>query len=218
MSMNPMTQPGQPGQADPRGYRLVGRFLEACDCYAICPCWIDEVPDEERCTGLYVWDITAGDAKGHDVGGLRVASVSFHIGKRTSSRQTVVLLLDNRANDMQRSALAEVFSGRAGGPLGELAAMLGELRAQRSATIDIAFDHDERATLDIEGDVRVSTQPKFGPSGRITTLVDPAIAETFGSPGLVAVSKEFHIGLPELEVPITVKGRSATTGWFSYTG
>ena len=46
-----------------RGYRLVGRFLEACDCYAICPCWIDELPDEDRCTGLYVWDIAAAGAR-----------------------------------------------------------------------------------------------------------------------------------------------------------
>ena len=43
----PATQPGPA----PSGYRLVGRFLEACDCFAICPCWIDEVADEVTAAG-----------------------------------------------------------------------------------------------------------------------------------------------------------------------
>ena len=86
---NDKTKPAEPAM----GYRLAGRFLEACDCYAICPCWIDEVPDDEECTGLFVWDINAGEAMGHDVGGLRVASASFHQGKRSGARQKVVILI-----------------------------------------------------------------------------------------------------------------------------
>jgi hypothetical protein len=215
--MDAMTKSSQPQRPEPSmGYRLTGRFLEACDCYAICPCWIDEEPDEDRCTGLFVWDITAGEARGHDVGGLRVASASFHQGRRRASRQTVVLLIDERASDAQRAALSEVFTGRAGGPLGELADMLGELAAQRSARIDLAWD-GEKATLDIEGSVRSSNEPKVGPSGRVTSLVDPAMSETFGSPALIGLSREFHVALPELEEPIDVRGRSANTGWFSYT-
>jgi hypothetical protein len=220
-SMSPPTQPDavppEPVAAAPQmGYRITGRFLEACDCQAICPCWIDEVPDEDRCTGLYVWDITAGDALGHGVDGLRVASVSYHQGKRRTSRQTVVLFIDERASDAQRDALAAVFSGRSGGPLGELAMMLGEVAAQRSADIDITWD-GAQARLDIEGKVRVTTVPKIGPSGRVTTLVDPAIAESMGSPAHVGLSEEFVIKLPQLAEKIKVKGRSTTTGWFSYT-
>jgi hypothetical protein len=162
-----------------------------------------------------VWDISAGDAGGHGVGGLRVASLSYHQGKRRSSRQTVVLLIDERASDRQREVLADVFSGRSGGPLGELAEMLGQIAAQRSATIDIAWD-GVKARLDVEGAIRVSTHPKIGPSGRVTTLVDPAIAESFGSPAHIGLSDEFVIDLPELD-KIDVKGRNATTGWFSYT-
>src|SRR5437870_1204666 len=132
----PATQPGPA----PSGYRLVGRFLEACDCFAICPCWIDEVADEGRCTGVFVWDITNGEAKGHDVSGLRVASVSFHEGKRSTARQSVVLLIDDQASDPQASVLGDVFSGRSGGPLADLGDMLGELIAERRARIDITWD------------------------------------------------------------------------------
>ena len=102
--MNPTQPSGQPEAMS--GYRLVGRFLEACDCYAICPCWIDEVPDEDRCTGLFVWDITSGEAKGHDVAGLRVVSVSFHQGKRLGSRQQVMLFIDDRAINVEAAVAA----------------------------------------------------------------------------------------------------------------
>jgi len=211
--MDTAMESGGPG----RGYRLTGRFLEACDCYAICPCWIDEIPDEEQCTGLFVWDINQGQAMGHDVSGLRVASASYHEGKRRDARQRVIVLIDSRASEQQRSVLADVFTGRRGGPLGELADMLGELIAQRSAKIDISWQGD-KATLDIEGMIQTANEPKIGPSGRITSLVDPEMSAVFGSPALVGKSTQFHVALPELEAAIDVKGRSAQTGWFSYTG
>ncbi|HKE74226.1 MAG TPA: DUF1326 domain-containing protein [Acidimicrobiales bacterium] len=207
---NDTTSPGA-------GYRLVGRFLEACDCNAICPCWVDEVPDDDECTGLFVWDITAGEALGHDVAGLRVASVSFHQGRRRGSRQNVVLLVDERAADHQRDALVDVFTGRSGGPLAGLAEMLGALVAQRSAKIDLTWD-GESATVDIEGAVATASTPKLGPSGRATTLVDPPVADVFGTPAVVGVSDRFRVELPELEASIDVTGRSANVGWFSYTG
>ncbi len=198
-------------------YRLVGRFLEACDCFAICPCWIDEQPDEEQCTGVYVWDINDGEADGRDVSGLRVASVSFHEGKRRGSRQKVAVFIDDRADDHDYDALVAVFTGRRGGPLAELSDMMGELLFTRSAAIDVVFEDDERATVNIAGAVRIASDPKFGPSGRVTTLVDSAMAEMFGSPGLVAISSEFRVDLGK-GLEIEVSGRSATTGWFSYTG
>lgn len=198
-------------------YRLVGRFLEACDCYAICPCWIDEPPDEGKCSGLYAWDINDGQIDGRDVSGLRVASVSFHTGNRKDARQRVVLIVDKRADDHQREALSAAFSGRLGGPLGELGAMLGTLAGERTGRIEIDWD-EAGPSLRIGKIVSVATEPKVGPSGRITTLVDSAMAETFGSPALVAVSTDLRLSLGEEGMDIDVRRRSANLGWFSYTG
>ncbi len=199
------------------GYRLVGRFLEACDCYAICPCWIDEAPDEGKCSGVYAWHINDGQIDGREVAGLRVASVSFHEGNRRGSRQRVVLFVDERADAHQREALIAAFSGRHGGPLGELGAMLGQLVGERSAKIDIDWD-EEGPSLRIGKRVGVKTASKVGPSGRTTTLVDSAMAETFGSPSLVGLSTQLRLDLGEEGMDIDVRGRSANSGWFSYTG
>lgn len=198
-------------------YRLVGRFLEACDCYAICPCWIDEPPDEGKCSGVYAWQINDGQIDGREVAGLRVASVSYHEGNRRGSRQRVVLFVDERADEHQREALVAAFSGRHGGPLGELGGMLGKLVDERSARIDIDWD-DSGPSLRIGEDVVVETEPKVGPSGRTTTLVDSTMAETFGSPALVALATELRLDLGEEGMEMDVRGRNANYGWFSYTG
>lgn len=199
------------------GYRLVGRFLEACDCYAICPCWIDEPPDEGKCSGLYAWDVTDGRIDGVDVSGLRVASVSFHEGKRRSSRQRVVLVVEKRADEHQRAALTAAFSGSLGGPLGELGAMLGKLVAERSARIDIDWD-SAQPSVKIGKLVSAKVEPKVGPSGRVTSLTDSAMSTTLGVHALVGLSTELRLALGEDGMDIEVRDRSANLGWFSYTG
>lgn len=213
--MGPSTPVERP--AGSSGYRLVGRFLEACDCYAICPCWIDEPPDEDRCSGIYVWDIADGRIEGRDVSGLRVASVSFHTGRRRGSQQRVVLIVDKAADDHQREVLRKAFTGSLGGPLGELAAMLGSFAGERTGRIRLDWDEAGPA-LRIGKMVSVATEVKKGPSGRVTSLVDSALAESFGSPALVAVSSELKLALGEKGMDIDVSGRSANAGWFSYTG
>ena len=198
------------------GYRLVGRFLEACDCYAICPCWIDEPPDEGKCSGIYAWEIADGRVDGVDVSRLCVASVSFHQGRRRGSRQRVVLIVDKRANDMQREVLTAVFTGRHGGPLGELGAMLGTLAGTRYSRIVIDWNA-ARPAITIGKSVSVAVEPKTGPSGRTTALTDSAMASTLGPHALVGVSTELRLALNEEGMDIDVRGRSANLGWFSYT-
>ena len=130
----PMSQPTPPDALQTQmGYRLSGRFLEACDCQAICPCWIDQVPDEGRCTGLYVWHIITGDARALGVDGMRVASVSYHQGKRRSSRQTVVLFIDERASDGAARRAGGASPARAAGRSASWSMMLGYIAAQRRA-------------------------------------------------------------------------------------
>jgi len=197
-------------------YRMVGQFLEACDCYAICPCWIDEPPDEGRCSGVYVWEISDGRISGVDVSGLRVASVSFHEGNRRGSRQRVVLIVDKRANDAQRDALTEAFTGGLGGPLGELRAMLGSLVGRRSSRIEVDWNETKPA-VKIGKAVRVAVETKIGPSGRVTALTDSAMAATLGPHALVGLSTELRLALGEEGMDIDVKGRNANLGWFSYT-
>ena len=125
--------------ATSRPYRLEGDFLELCDCFAVCPCWLGGAPDEDRCTGAFAWSIRAGKIGGVDVADRQVVSVSFHSGHRDTGGQEVFLYIDERASDRQFEALAVVFTGKAGGPLGELSTLMGVLRSTDRAAITIAL-------------------------------------------------------------------------------
>jgi len=198
-------------------YELQGHFLEACDCNTVCPCWIDDEPDGAECTGLFVWDIDRGVVDGRDVSGLRVASVSYHERKRSTSHQRVVVFVDTRAADDIADALGEVFTGKRGGTLGELGHLMsGEPTFRRSA-IDIAYDGGS-STVKVGNAVETDMQPVLGAFGRPITLVDSALAKVFGTPAQVGRSRRFRVSIPESQFDIDVRGRSANAGIFAYRG
>jgi hypothetical protein len=74
-------------------HKLSGEFVECCDCYTICPCWVNERPDEDHCSSLYIWTFD-DDAhiQGHPIGGKSVAAAAFY------RRRSGVKSADN-AND-----------------------------------------------------------------------------------------------------------------------
>ena len=206
------TPPADRGNAP---YRLTGLFYEACDCFTICPCWLGNDPDEGACTGVFAWDIEKGTIDGVDVSGLRAVSVSHHSGLREEAKQRVVIFVDDRATRQQMDAIAAAFSGRLGGPLQELADILGELLAVERAPIVLRRD-GRLTTLTIDRRLRVEGTTKEGPSGRPTALNDGKLSNVLGSPAEVGESGRFRVGLSTHGMDIDVRGRSTMSGRFSY--
>lgn len=196
-------------------YRLIGSFYEACDCFTICPCWLGNEPDEGACTGVFAWDIEKGTIDGVDVSGLRAVSVSHHSGLREEARQRVVILVDDRASRQQMDAIAAAFSGRLGGPLQELADILGDLLAVERAPIVLRRE-GRLTTLTVDRRIRIEGSATEGPSGRATALKDGRLSAVLGSPAEVGASGRFRIGLPAHGMDIDVRGRSTMSGRFSY--
>jgi hypothetical protein len=102
-------------------WRIAGAYLESCNCDAICPCrMIDGVVDGRStygiCFGALGWRIDEGMAEDTDLSGLGVALVFRYDDDEASSPWTVVLYLDERSDERQRTALTDIFLGRAGGP------------------------------------------------------------------------------------------------------
>lgn len=197
-------------------YQLLGAFYEACDCYTVCPCWTGNNPDEGQCTGIFAWEIEEGAVDGVDVAGLRAASVSHHTGFRgEDARQRVVIIIDDTASQRQSDALVAALTGSLGGPLQELADLLGELLAVEHAPI--ALRHEGRlTTLAIGKRILVEGTTMEGPSGRLTTLTDGKLSDVLGSPAEVGESWRFRVGLATHGMDLDVRGRSTMRGRFSY--
>jgi len=199
-------------------YEIQGLFLEACDCQALCPCWLDEEPDEASCTGLIAWYIEKGQIGGVGVSGLTVVSVSHHEGHRSTGSQEVVLFIEDKASDEQVEALRATFTGSLGGPLEELKELTGGDPIVRRAPI--RYTHDGKATIlhiGEKGDmVAVDMLPLVGALGRVTTLADSALSLLLGTPAELGKSSRLLISINRAPLDTNLEQRNATRGRFNY--
>jgi len=197
-------------------YRLSGQFFELCDCWSICPCWVDEPPDEGRCTGAFCWSIAEGTIGDLDVTGRSVVSVSFHAGHRDSGGQEVTLFVDDGADDEQFAALAETFTGGNGGPLGELGRLMGVLQGALRVPIGLSTEGDHLSITVgrmVSGDGAVL---RGGRDDEVTELRNGRLSGVLGPRAEVGRSSTFRIDLGAQAASIEVAGRAAMRGSFRY--
>jgi hypothetical protein len=196
-------------------YRMDGEFVELCDCTTVCPCWLDRPPTENRCTGAFAWAVDSGEIQGTDVSGRRIVSVSFHSGHRDTGGQEVFLFVDEDAPDDQYDLLALTFSGRGGGPLGELGTLMGTLRGTERAAIDVSST-GRFVSLTVDQRIRGDAQVLLGADGGVTQLSHGRLSSVLGATAEVGTSSAFRVDLGAVGFGIDVRGRAAMRGRFSY--
>lgn len=95
-------------------WRVAGRYLEACNCEAVCPCrTIGGVPGGRSthgvCYGALAWRVDEGEADGVDLAGSAAVLTYRYDDDEPGSPWTLVLHVDGPA------ALGEILLGRVGG-------------------------------------------------------------------------------------------------------
>jgi hypothetical protein len=101
------------------GWHIRGTYFESCNCDAICPCRrVNGVPGGRsthgECMGVLSWLIEEGRADDVDLAGLPVALALRYSDDEPGSPWTWVLYLDERASELQRAALQDIFTARPG--------------------------------------------------------------------------------------------------------
>lgn len=107
-------------------YHLEGRLLEACTCGDYCPCRVEGEPDGSDCEAMNAWHIEKGTINGADVSGLTLVALR-HVHGHVLQRQGVVYCVDDKATGEQEAALLDAWSGKEGGPLADMSALIGEV-------------------------------------------------------------------------------------------
>ncbi|MBR0670220.1 DUF1326 domain-containing protein [Neoroseomonas soli] len=195
------------------GYSLKGELLEVCDCNTLCPCWIGEDPDNGTCRSSLAYHIEKGEIDGVDVSGLNFGLAVFIPGNVLAGKWRVVRYVDDRANGAQEAALLKVFRGEAGGPIADLAGLVGEEVGARRAKF--TFDVKEgKGTLKIGDAVHAEMEPYRGPTGEPTRLVESIFSTIPGSPAFVGKASEFRLKQPELGIDLDLRGHNAIQGFF----
>lgn len=190
-------------------YDLKGTLLEACSCGVLCPCWVGEDPDLGTCDAFIAYQFDSGTVRGVDVGGLSFVTVNHIPGNvLTPASWRVVIFVDERATDEQFQALVDAYSGKLGGPLADLAGLIGEVLDIRRARIRHEI-RDGVGSLQIDDVVSAEMAPFTGSSGNTTTLQDTIFSTVPGSPAYVGKASKNTVNLPEFGMVWSFEGRNA---------
>jgi hypothetical protein len=102
-------------------YSVSGSYFESCNCDPICPCRMTNgIPGGRStygiCYGALAWLVEEGQVGEIDLAGLKVVMVVRYDDDELGSPWSIVLHVDADADEAQRTALADVFLGKLGGP------------------------------------------------------------------------------------------------------
>jgi len=198
-------------------YDIEGRLLEVCTCNVLCPCWVGEDPDGGTCDSTLAWRVDSGSIEGVDVAGLTIAA-SVHIPGNvlTPASWTAAIFVDERATPEQEQGLLKVFTGQLGGPVADLAGLIGEVVSVQRAPIVFTVDGGKgRLTV---GDVSdADLVPFLGATGEQTVLSGTVFSTIPGSPVYAAKSSYFtRKGGGEKIPDVDVTGNNALQGHFRF--
>jgi hypothetical protein len=198
-------------------YKLEGSLLEVCDCEVLCPCWIGEDPDNGTCQSALAYHFDRGAIDGVDVSGLTLALEALIPGNVLKGNFRAQIYVDERATKEQEEALLSVFTGKQGGPVADLAALVGEVvKVER---VPITFEvHEGKGTLRIGNTTQAEMEPYRGPSGKPTTLVESIFSTIPGSPAYVAKASTFRMKNQAVGVDVNLRDHNAIQGVFAFEG
>jgi hypothetical protein len=196
-------------------YHLEGRLLEVCDCRVLCPCWIGEDPDNGTCDTIVAYHFDKGTIHGVDVTGRTIAIVAHLPGNILAGNWRIAVYLDDKTSDKQMEALLDVYTGKAGGPIADIAKLVGEIVAVER--VPIAFDVDKgRGTIKIGENQYAELEPYEGATGAKTTLTDTIFSTVPGAPVFVGKSPRYISKQPALGIDVDLKDHNALQSTFVF--
>jgi hypothetical protein len=178
-------------------YTLQGTLLEVCSCGVLCPCWVGEDPDGGECFSFLSHSFKTGQIDGIDVSGLSIVSVVHIPGNvLTPKSWKMALFVSDKADIKQKDAIVKAYTGQLGGPLADLAGLVGEVVSIDSAKIEHNVV-DGKGTLRIPGILEAEMAPYRSGDGTITTLRDSIFSTVPGSPAWVGKASRQKVDLPQ---------------------
>jgi hypothetical protein len=196
-------------------YTMDGTLLEACSCGGPCPCWLGDDPDGGHCEAFLAYHVDKGTIGGVDVAGTSLVSIVQIPGNVLAGNWRVVSYINDTASPEQRQAVFDAFTGKLGGPLADLAQLVGERVAVYAAPIEHRVV-DGKGTLSVGTVLRSEMAPYVDGQGRSTTLHDTVFSTIPGSPAFVSKAAVHNVNLPEHGMTWEFTGRNAIQGNFHF--
>jgi hypothetical protein len=199
------------------GYGIEGQLLEVCSCGGLCPCWVGDDPDGGTCDTIVCWHYDRGHINNVDVAGLTFALIAHIPGNILKGNWKAAVYVDSKATPEQKDAMLAAHTGKLGGPLADLAPLIGEVLGVHDAPIDFHVV-EGKGTLRIGSVASAEMAPYTDSQGRATKLVDSIFSTIPGSPAYVGKASQNRVNIPEHKMAWEFSGRNAILGQFKFEG
>jgi hypothetical protein len=196
-------------------YQLEGSLLEVCTCNILCPCWVGEDPDGGTCDGLFAWHFDKGTVNGTDVSGRTFGWIGHIPGNILEGNWRIVVFIDEDATEEQEQALLDVWTGKLGGPIADLAQLVGEVAAVERVPITFTVE-GVQGTVKFGDSASARLEPYKGATGESTTLHDTVFTTIPGSPAYVGKAEHYKVDLEKYGFKIDLEGHNAVQGSFRF--
>ena len=197
-------------------YQLEGKLLEVCTCKSVCPCWVGEDPDGGTCDGTLAWHFEKGEIDGTDVSGLTFGMLAHIPGNALKGDWRAIAFMDERASAEQEAAILSVFTGKQGGPVADLAQLVGEMVGLERVPITFEVEAGSgrlRMGEKVQADIEAY---RGGPENRPTTLSDTVFSTIPGSPAYLGRAPKFTARASELGIDLDLSGYNSVQGSFRF--
>ena len=199
-------------------YKVEGTLLEVCTCEILCPCWVGEDPDNPTCDSIMAYHVDKGSVDGTDLSGRTLALLCDIPGNVMKGNWKVAVFVDDGATDEQQDALVNVWTGKLGGPIADLAALVGEVVSVERVPITYEIEAG-RGTIKIGSVAEADMEPFRGPTGDVTTLNESIFTTIPGTPAWVAKAGKYIRKVAKYGLRDTaIEGHNAIQGTFRFEG
>ena len=146
----------------------------------------------------------------------KIAFMAAHAFAFEATTTQCAAFIDSGSDDyMLETAMLKVWSGKAGGPIADLAKLIGEVLAVER--VPIRFDVEGvKGSLRIGQAIEADLEPFIGATGKPTTLHDSIFTTIPGSPAFVGKASKYKVNVPQHGFKIDLSGHNAVQGSFRF--
>ena len=198
-------------------WKIEGTYFENCNCDWVCPCTVTSFAlpaTGDRCQVILNYHVTRGEVDGVDVSGRSVSVVADAPKKMLDGGWRVGLIIDDKASKEQADKLTGVFAGQAGGPMANLAPLIGELLGIERLPIAYS-DKGKHHSIKIGDDVAIEVEDFAAQEGGETTKLSGVFHP---SNSTLTIARPSASKIKAFGMEFKNAGKSAFSAPFSWAG
>jgi len=198
-------------------WKLDGTYFENCNCDWVCPCTVTSFASPatgDRCQVILNYHVQRGQIDGTDVSGRSVSIVADSPKRMLDGGWRVGVIIDDKASKEQADKLTGVFAGQMGGPMANLAPLIGEILGIERLPIEYV-DDGKRHRIRIGDSIAIEVEDFAAAEGGETTKLT-GVAHPSNS--TITIAKPIDSKIKAFGMEFKNAGKSAFSAPFNWAG